>query len=176
MILEGVILATIKNYFIEKSSLLNSVREKTNFMDAMQSIDWQQYRKSFMSLTIEMGGLEKLANEIDQSILALAYMHDQWELVLEENDIQKCNFHFAVYNALLDAMLKSGSGTSCENAIYVISTSDEYIFFRKVKKLRMLDQFLISKDGRSYDEIRAVDKNGIESTWYFDVTDVMQGY
>lgn len=169
-------MSSIKNYFIEKSYLLNSVRENPDFMDVVQSIDWQKFRKSFMNLITEKGGLEQAANEIEQSILAFAYMNEQNALVFKEDDLQKCRFHFAIYNALLGAMLKSGSGASCEEAMYVISTSDEHFFLCEVKKLRMLEQFLEGNEGRCYDVIKAVDKNGNESTWYFDVTDVMQSY
>lgn len=62
------------------------------------------------------------------------------------------------------------------DAISVKSISDEYSFLCGEKKLRILEQNLVEKDGRSYDVVRAIDPDGDETTWYFDVTDLMNSY
>lgn len=168
------------SYFVEKSTLLNGACEKQDFLDIVQSIDWMQYRKSFMAWIIEKGGLEHILeqgeDEADEAFLMLGSIDSQLSLAHKATGLQKSCFHFAVFKSLLTAMLESGSGKSCEDAVYVTSTSDEYYFLRNVKKLKTLDQSLIEKDGRSYDVIEAVNRKGEQSTWFFDVTDVMQSY
>lgn len=168
------------SYFIEKSALLKIACKNSDFMEVVQSIDWMQYQKSFMAWIIGKGGLEQIleqsTDEANESLLEFGSLDSQLKQALREGDLQKGCFHFAVFKSLLSAMLESGSGTSCEDAIYVTSTSDEYYFLHNVKKLKMQDQSLVEKDGRSYDIINAVDRRGKESVWYFDVTDVMQSY
>lgn len=74
----------------------------------------------------------------------------------EQGDAKPSAFHRSVFDGLIQSILNSGDGKSVEHAYVVASVHEEYVVLR-VLKLQPGEQTLVSKNGHSYDALKAKD-------------------
>ena len=84
-------------------------------------------------------------------------------------------FHRQIIKAMLHSIRNSGEGTSPQNAMYVINIGEEYDFLL-LGGLKPTGQALIQDNGRQYDLMKAVDEEGRNYQFFFDVTDFFGHY
>lgn len=140
----------------------------------LESVDFARLRKSYVRWLVKHGGGAAIKDT------GLAPLANVCEIGGQARLIRKCKgFDFRLYHSTIRYMLgasavEQNSGKSIDDAIYVISTQEEYALLEdhlgggKVQK-----QFLVEKDGKPYDVLLVVDENGLETKWYFDVADCM---
>lgn len=88
----------------------------------------------------------------------------------QTGDTLKSNYHYDIYDGLLNSIYLSGDGTLPETAYIVISTSEEYEFLDWFS-LRSMGQTLVYKDDYAFDILSAKDvESGEEHDIYFNVT------
>lgn len=77
--------------------------------------------------------------------------------------------HFAVRNALIRSILKTGDGLSAATAFTVIAISEEYAVLGALG-LEMKKQALIQENGHAYDKMTVLDtQSGKDLTLYFNI-------
>lgn len=95
--------------------------------------------------------------------LYLGYIYNQL------GDSVQSNFHYYIYNGLLNSIYQSGDGQSPETAYIVISTKEEYNFLSWFN-LQVNSQSLVAKDAYSFDLMKVTDKNsGGKFEIYFNI-------
>lgn len=136
----------------------------------LEFVDFARLRKSYVKWLVKHGG----GAAIKDTGLAPFEIGGQAKL------IRMCKgFDFRLYHSTIRYMLgasavEQNSGKSIDDAIYVISTQEEYALLEdhlgggKVQK-----QLLVEKDGKPYDVLLVADQNSHETKWYFDVADCM---
>lgn len=77
--------------------------------------------------------------------------------------------HGAYMIALFRSIQASGDGLTPETAYWVVTIAEEYALLGYLG-YRMKTQALVHKDGKSFDVLVAVDKEGKERSFHFDVT------
>ena len=89
----------------------------------------------------------------------------------ELGQVDKAQYHRAVFKGLIDSILHSGDGKSPETAWVVISVPEEYVVLG-VMGYKPSEQSLIGKNGHMYDmmKVKRVD-DGSDATFYFN-TDI----
>ena len=93
----------------------------------------------------------------------------------QQGDQEKAKLHRQWADGLLASVTSKGDGKTPATAWHVISTSEEYAVFRSMN-LRPVGQALIKADGHSYDEMRVVDAQNMESKLYFNVDKPFSAY
>lgn len=85
-------------------------------------------------------------------------------------DIFKSDFHYSIYEGLLESIYHSGDGLAPETAYLVINTTEEYDFLNWFS-LQLQEQSLIHHDGYSFDLMKASDsESGENFEIFFNVT------
>jgi hypothetical protein len=67
------------------------------------------------------------------------------------------------------AIAHSGDGSSPETAIHVILVEEEYEWIRE-KKLKLVKQTLLERDGQRYDVMTVEDAKGVQTQVFFAIT------
>lgn len=83
------------------------------------------------------------------------------------NDSTKLDYHYNIYNGLMNSIYFSGDGKNEKTAFIVIEVSEEYDLLNWLK-LTFRKQSLIIKDGYSFDIIEAFDDNR-ETELFFNI-------
>lgn len=87
---------------------------------------------------------------------------------LGQSDLGK--YHNVMLDGFMDAIWRSGDGTTPATAFYITSTNDLYAFVQ-LNGLMATSQSLVYYEQRPIDAIQVEDPQTMqESTWYFDVT------
>jgi len=160
-----------EKYFEEKAlKLLDSFRGLEN----IEPMDWQKLRKSFVQWQIKHGGSCAIANT------ALAPLLDAGDIKGQADLIRKCKsaetqlYHSTISYLMAEAALKSNTGSSMEDAIYVASVSEEYKLLKEHLGCKKINsQALIEDNGKSFDLMEILKEDDSIQEYYFDVTDVM---
>jgi hypothetical protein len=124
-----------------------------------------------IKLSIEEQNFEKALKFADR-ILKERYMdirtHFYCSYIYKQlNDSTKLDYHYNIYNGLLNSIYFSGDGKSEKTAFIVIEISEEYDLLNWLK-LKWAGQSLIIKDGYSFDIIEAFDDNR-ETELFFNI-------
>jgi hypothetical protein len=133
-------------------------------------IEFDDLRKE-IKLYIEEENFEK-ALETANIILEKRYIdiktHSYCSYIYKKlNDSAKSNYHYDIYNGLLNSIYFSGDGKSTKNAFIVIEVSEEYDLLNWLE-LKFGGQSLVIKDGYSFDIIKTFDKNR-ETELFFNI-------
>jgi len=112
------------------------------------------------------------ALEIAERILKKRYIDIKTHLYCGEiykqlNDSAKFNYHNDIYNGLLNSIYFSGDGKGPKTAFIVIEISEEYDLLNWLN-LTQSEQYLIIKDGYSFDIIKAFNENK-ETELFFNI-------
>jgi len=84
-------------------------------------------------------------------------------------DSLKSNYHYDIYEGLLNSIYESGDGKSTKTAFLVISTKEEYALIDWFQ-LQFNQQGLIKSDGYSFDLMEVTDpESGDEFEIYFNI-------
>ena len=83
------------------------------------------------------------------------------------NDSTKLDYHYNIYNGLMNSIYFSGDGENEKTAFIVIEISEEYDLLNWLK-LKWGGQSLIIKDGYSFDIVEAIDDNR-ETELFFNI-------
>lgn len=87
----------------------------------------------------------------------------------EIGDSIKSDFHYNIYNGLLNSIYESGDGISPKTAFIVISTKEEYHFLNWFN-FRLREQSLIHADDFSFDMMKVTDPETTqEHEIYFNI-------
>ena len=87
----------------------------------------------------------------------------------ELGDSIKSDFHYTIYEGLLNSIYESGDGVTHKTAYIVITTKEEYAFLGWFG-LQFNEQSLISLDGYSFDLMKVTDPNTREKhEIYFNI-------
>ncbi len=87
----------------------------------------------------------------------------------ELGDSIKSDFHYSIYEGLLNSIYESGDGITHKTAYIVITTKEEYAFLAWFG-LQPNHQILISSDGYSFDLMKVTDPNTNEEyEIYFNI-------
>ena len=82
----------------------------------------------------------------------------------------QAKFHRAVFNGLVQSILKSGDGKTAATAYVVISTDEEYAVLAELG-IRRTRQALMEEKGQKFDRMDGIDQKSKERvTLYFNVT------
>jgi hypothetical protein len=73
------------------------------------------------------------------------------------------------YEALMQAVLATGTGATAEEAIVVMNVHDEYVLLG-FNGLRVKQQALLMDNGHSLDRMECVDEDGTEETVLFEIS------
>jgi len=124
-----------------------------------------------IKLNIEEQNFEK-ALETANKILEKRYIDIRTHLYCsyiytQLNDSAKSNYHYYIYNGLMNSIYFSGDGKSAKNAFIVMEVSEEYDLLKWLK-LKQTEQSLIIKDGYSFDVIKVFDENR-ETELFFNI-------
>ena len=87
-------------------------------------------------------------------------------------DRQRAQFHRAWFDGLVRSILDSGDGRAAATAYVVISIEEEYDVLA-LRSLRRERQALSQIEGRPYDVLTVIDREGRSSSVYFDITLMM---
>lgn len=91
-------------------------------------------------------------------------------------DVKLAEFHRAVFQGLVQSILKSGDGKSPETAYVVVIVHEEYVVL-SVLGLQPQGQSLLHDKGHSYDVMKAKDrKSGEPVTLYFNADIPFKSY
>jgi hypothetical protein len=93
----------------------------------------------------------------------------------QQGDVERAKLHRQWADGLIASIKAGGDGKSPATAWHVISTSEEYAVFRSMN-LRPAGQALVGDKGHSYDAMRVIDPQNVESKLYFNVDKPMSAY
>jgi len=165
-------------------------------LKAVETTDWLKFRKEFLKCRLSqpkrfgiMGhetalklarqsGDSKEEIKVAQDLLDVDFTNisAHYAFVASPSaDSTVKEFHRQIIVALLNSIRDSGEGTSTQNAMYVINIGEEYDFLL-LGGLRPTGQSLIQENGRQYDLMKAVDEDGNNYQFFFDVTDFFGHY
>ncbi|GAB5522414.1 MAG: hypothetical protein Roseis2KO_02860 [Roseivirga sp.] len=85
-----------------------------------------------------------------------------------EQRIEEFTLIYQHYEALMQSLLTLGDGLSAKEALFVMSTSDEYSILNYLE-MGSSSQSLISEDGHSYDRLDAVNAAEEKTPYYFNI-------
>ena len=169
---------------------------KKDSLKAIETTDWLKFRKEFLKCRLSQPnrfGIRGYQNsmrlaqergnskeELDaaQELLNTDFTNISGHYAFVSNpstDSTVKEFHRQIITALLNSIRDSGEGTSPQNAMYVINIGEEYDFLL-LGGLRPTGQALIQDNGRMYDLMKAVDEEGNNYQFYFEVTDFFGHY
>lgn len=99
-----------------------------------------------------------------------AYIHYLCHIIYDQmGNKEQADFHFSLVQKIFESIIFSGDGQSPENAIIVISVSEEYALLSWFG-LKMQSQSLIVQDGYSFDLLTVKDEEANEEyEMYFNV-------
>ena len=89
------------------------------------------------------------------------------------NQTDKSYVHFIISFKLKDSLLQTGDGLSPETAWHVYQVKEEYHLLWS-RFFNVIGQSLIRRADKSYEMLRCKSSTGEISTFYFDITDIMQ--
>ena len=140
----------------ERHKAKDTNKERTEMFDAVKGKD---YKKAIQKAD------KVLANEfVDMDahfVEAIAHR--------ELQEMDKADFHKAVFSGLLKSITDSADGKSKKSAFAVISVDEEYVVLR-VMGLRLSKQSVAHEEGHSYDVMETIDPaSGNTVTLYFNV-------
>ncbi|MBD3242345.1 MAG: DUF4919 domain-containing protein [Chitinivibrionales bacterium] len=95
-----------------------------------------------------------------------AYCHKK----MGEIETYRSHMYFA--SGMIHSIVDGRTGRSMDDAFEVFLVSNEYGVLEYLE-LQLKSQSLVTRDGRSYDQMTCVNKRGDEVTIYFDVTQHM---
>ncbi len=154
------LLDSIKNGLSDDFFTLRMAYTKTKAYDPYD-VKFDELRKK-ISLNIEEKNFKK-ALEFANKILDKRYIdiktHFYCTFIYKElNDTLKSNYHYDIYNGLLNSIYFSGDGRSPQTAFIVMEISEEYDLVRWFE-MKALEQSLIIEDGYSFDILKVTDEN-----------------
>lgn len=85
-----------------------------------------------------------------------------------EQRIEEFTLIYQHYEALMQSILTLGDGLSAKDALFVMSTSDEYAILNYLE-MGNSSQSLINEDGHSYDRLEAVNAAEEKTSYYFNI-------
>jgi len=164
-------------------SLLDSIQNKRSFdfftlrMAYTKTKSYDPYdvkidelRKE-IKINIEEQNFQK-ALEIADKILKKRYIDIKTHLYCDYiykrlNDTAKSDYHYDIYNGLLNSIYFSGDGKSAKTAFIIMEISEEYDLIRWLK-LKHSKQSLMVEDGYSFDILKVFDDNK-ETELFFNI-------
>lgn len=116
-----------------------------------------------------------LATEIlEKNYISLNGHYSAMNCARNAGDAVLGDFHRKVWMGLIYAIWKTGDGKSEETA-FVTTGSREVLSFIKTQGLLVAGQSLaMGENGRMYDIMKVVDRDGKEFEWYFDIDQQME--
>lgn len=142
-----------KDYSPYGSGVSDSLKKVTQFIDSLKY-------DSAISMIYKIHEIEYVNIP---SHLYLGYIYDQL------GDTLKSQFHYTIYDGLLNSIYQSGDGTTPQTAYIIISTKEEYQFLNWFN-LQFHSQSLIDKDEYSFDLMSVSDPNKNEEfEIYFNI-------
>lgn len=90
-------------------------------------------------------------------------------------DSLKSDFHYSLYDGLLNSVVASGDGKTAKTALWVISTTEEYAFIRAYN-LSLEEQSLYHEDSHSFDLMEVTDRESQEKHKIYFNIDIPIGY
>lgn len=169
---------------------------KKDSLKAVETTDWLKFRKEFLKCKLSqpkrfgITGQEAVMNlarkngdskqelKVAQELLDVDFTNISAHYAIVSNpstDTTVKEFHKQIIMAILNSIRNSGKGTSPQNAMYVINIGEEYDFIL-LGGLKPTGQALVEENGRQYDLMKAVDEEGRNYQFYFDVTDFFGHY
>jgi len=163
------LLDSVKNVLSNDFFTLRMAYTKTKVYDPYD-VEIDNLRKK-IKLNIEEKKFEE-ALEIANIILEKRYIdiktHSYCSYIYEQlDDSAKSKYHRDIYNGLLNSIYFSGDGKSPKTAFIVMEISEEYDLLNYLR-LNQSEQYLIIKDGYSFDRIKVFDEN-IETELFFNI-------
>ena len=179
------------SYYMQQLQVL-----KKDSLKAVETTDWLKFRKEFLKCRLSqptrfgiMGqqaamsvarknGDSKEEQKIAQELLDVDFTNISAHYAFVSSpsvDSTVKEFHRQIIIAILNSIRNSGEGTSPQNAMYVINIGEEYDFLL-LGGLKPTGQALIQDNGRQYDLMKAVDEEGRNYQFFFDVTDFFGHY
>jgi hypothetical protein len=142
-----------KDYSPYGSSVSDSLKKITQFIDSL----------NYDSAISMINKVHEIEYVNIPSHLYLGYIYDQL------GDSIKSQFHYMIYDGLLNSIYQSGDGRTPQTAYIVISTKEEYQFLNWFS-LQFQSQSLIDKDEYSFDLMHVTDPNTNEEfEIYFNI-------
>jgi hypothetical protein len=163
------LLDSVKNGLSNDFFTLRMAYTKTKIYDPYD-IKFDDMRKK-IKLNIKEQNFEK-ALKIANKILEKRYIDIRTHLYCsyiyeQQGDSVKSNYHYNIYNGLMNSIYFSGDGKNKKNAFIVIEVSEEYDLLNWLK-LNFRGQSLIIKDGYSFDVMKVFDENS-ETELFFNI-------
>ena len=142
-----------KDYSPYGSSVSDSLKKVIQFIDSLK----------YDSAISMINKIHEIEYVNIPSHLYLGYIYDQL------GDSIKSQFHYTIYDGLLNSIYQSGDGRTPQTAYIVISTKEEYQFLNWFS-LQFHSQSLIDKDEYSFDLMSVTDpKTNEEFEIYFNI-------
>lgn len=142
-----------KDYSPYGNSASDSLKRVTQFIDSIK----------YNSAILMINKIHEIEYVNIPSHLYLGYIYDQL------GDSIKSQFHYMIYDELLNSIYQSGDGRTPQTAYIVISTKEEYQFLNWFN-LQFHSQSLIDKDEYSFDLMSVTDPNTNEAfEIYFNI-------
>lgn len=163
------LLDSVKNELSNDFFTLRIAYTKTKIYNPYD-VKFDNLRKE-IKLNIEEQNFEK-ALEFANRILEKRYIDIRTHLYCsyiyeQQGDSAKSDYHYDIYNGLMNSIYFSGDGKSERNAFIVIEVSEEYDMLNWLK-LNFAGQSLIIKDGYRIDKIKVFDENR-ETELFFNI-------
>ena len=163
------LLDSVKHKLSSDFFALRMAYTKTKIYDPYD-VKFDELRKK-IKLNIKEQNFKK-ALEISNKILEKRYIDIRTHLYCSHiykqlGDSTKSNYHYDIYNGLLNSIYFSGDGKDAKTAFIVMEVSEEYDLLNWLE-LKHLGQSLIIRDGYSFDIIKVSDDNR-ETELFFNI-------
>ena len=163
------LLDSVKNGLSSDFFTLRMAYTKTKIYNPYD-IKFDDFRKK-IKLNIEDKNFKE-ALEIADKILEERYIDIRTHLYCsyiyaQLGDSARSDYHYNIYNGLMNSIYFSGDGKSEKNAFIIIEVSEEYDLLNWLK-LNFAGQSLILKDGYSFDVMKVFDENK-ETELFFNI-------
>lgn len=163
---------------IDYRKFRESFIESEQFKVASKNIDQLELLQKEMYLQMNASNYAEVIR-ITKSILSIDYTSMLAHKILRQtykivNDSTNAIKYKSIQFGLLNSIVKSGDGKSCEQAWSVIQISEEYFILNMIEA-ELLKQS-IDNNGGVCDKMIVKTDRGENATYFFDITKVLEGY